>query len=172
MDTREYESRDQIVRTKILCGLAKSHLKPKTPYKSRQKAQRSARSIRMRSSRSRDNWRRTSKRCVLKTSRRNARLSSSPSVRMRLGSLLHQPRGLSAGSSDAVDASWAPKASNEVPVPVRSTGSNTCGASTKTTSYSWKIVRWPGREPPSRDNCVCDPPSSRSLPKPFLSAAI
>ena len=158
------------MRTRYFVGLRNlTHLKPKTPYKTMTKAQRSARSIRMRSSRSRDNWRRTSKRCVLKISRRNARLSSSPSVRMRLASLLHQPRGLSAGSSDAVDASWAPKASNEVP-PTRSTGSNTCGASTKTTSYSWKIVRW--REPPSRDDCVCDPPSSRSLPKPFLSAAI
>lgn len=51
---------------------------------------------------------------------------------MRVESVLYHARGLRAGSSDVTDA---PDVSKAIPSPVRSTGSNTCGASTKTASY-------------------------------------
>lgn len=41
-----------------------------------------------------------------------------------------------AGSSDAADASAAPSVSRVTPCPVKSTGSNTCGALIKTALYS------------------------------------
>jgi len=33
LDCREHENRDQIVSARVLCGLAKPHLNPKTPYR-------------------------------------------------------------------------------------------------------------------------------------------
>lgn len=37
LDCTERENRDQIVSTRVFCGLAKPHLNPKTPYKSKKR---------------------------------------------------------------------------------------------------------------------------------------
>jgi hypothetical protein len=55
LDCREHENRDQIVSARVLCGLAKPHLNPKTPYKMKKKHGEVRRSIRVKSSRLRCN---------------------------------------------------------------------------------------------------------------------